>query len=219
MKWTLIGVPALLVSGACITGSAQALPSVPLPERTAAAQPAPLLSIRYHRHYWYHRYRSYHRHYGYSRHRHQRLARSVAPEGSAAGLITPGRWEFVTQLQTGTRPELQAGAAPTQAAQALSGGGVQTSYSGCITAERAVPAELGPQCTLDTSQRDGPALTWSMTCRNAQGAVRSDGQARYAGETMEGRLVNHLPGADGKVIDMTQRITGRYLGPCTEARR
>ncbi len=55
-----------------------------------------------------------------------------------------------------------------------------------------------------------------MTCTNAQGTVRSDGVAQYSADTMEATMVSHLPGGDGKVTDMTQHITGRYHGACTQ---
>jgi hypothetical protein len=74
---------------------------------------------------------------------------------------------------------------------------------------------LGPQCKLDGSRRDGAQVTWSMTCTNAQNAVHSDGVARYSGDTMEATLISHLPNAKGAATDLTQYITGRYLGACT----
>src|SRR5262249_10965712 len=42
-----------------------------------------------------------------------------------------------------------------------------------------------------------------------------DGNAQYRGDTMEGTVVSHLPRGDGGVIDITQQLTGRYLGSCT----
>ena len=80
-----------------------------------------------------------------------------------------------------------------------------------------MPAELGPQCKLGGVERHSSRLTWSMTCTNSQGSVRSDGVAQYHGDTMEATMVSHLPNAGGAVTDMTQHIAGHYLGPCLQA--
>src|SRR5438270_14094050 len=33
---------------------------------------------------------------------------------------------------------------------------------------------------------------------------------------MEATMTSHLPAGNGAISDMTQHITGRYLGPCTQ---
>ena len=214
MKWALIGLPAILVTAGWISGTAQAIPTAPRLGDIAAAPSPLLLSVRYHRHHWHHHWhRRFYRHYGLWRHWHPRWARYAAPERTAAGTIKPGRWEFIAQLQTAA-PELPASTPLPPETEPQSGGGIKTSYSGCITSDKAVPAEFGPQCRLDSSDRKGPRITWSMTCTNAKGAVRSDGVATYAGDTMEATMTSHLPGANGKMTDITQRITGRYAGAC-----
>src|SRR5260370_21282817 len=55
-----------------------------------------------------------------------------------------------------------------------------------------------------------------MTCTNSKGGVRSEGVAQYRGDTMDGTLITNFPAANGTVTDLTQRITGRYLGPCPQ---
>ena len=211
-----IGIPTLLLTGSCAIGSAQALPFTPSPQAIEAVEPEPLLQIRYHRHHWHRFHRRHYRHYGYLRHRHAHGGPEAEPEQMADGTVKPGRWQFTAELQPPS-PESPTGAQSPQGVLPASGGGIKTSYYGCITSERAIPAELGPQCKLDSTERSGPAITWSMTCTNPQGAVRSDGVAQYSGETMESTMISHLPGADGKVTDMTQHITGRYIGPCAQA--
>lgn len=212
MKWALIGVPGIVLAGAYVSGSAQALPVVPRVEAVAAAQSPLLLSVRYYRHHWHYR------HYGYWRHGRSRWARDGAPEQAGSGAVKPGRWEFVAQLQTPATSQLTAETQLPLGAEPQSGGGIKTSYFGCVTSDKAVPVEFGPQCKLNSSERNGPTLTWSMTCTNAQDTVRSDGVAQYSGDTMEATMVSHLPGGNGKVTDMTQHITGRYHGTCTQPR-
>ncbi|HLY46556.1 MAG TPA: DUF3617 family protein [Stellaceae bacterium] len=147
-------------------------------------------------------------------------AAAMAAPASAA-TIKPGRWQFTTQLQApaasapGT-PTAPSGGAPSPGAMPPQAGGAEATYTSCIASDKAVPVEFGAQCKLEKSARHGERLTWSMLCTNSQAKVRSDGVAQYHGETMEGTLTSHLPGAGGAVTDMTQRITGRYLGACLQ---
>jgi hypothetical protein len=141
------------------------------------------------------------------------LAAAGAAQAGAADAITPGRWEFTAQLQAAA----PAAGGQTPAAAKARGGGAKATYTSCIAADRAVPTELGPQCKIDSSKRHGGRLTWSMTCTNPQNSVHSDGEAQYHGDAMEATMTSHLPGADGTTTDMSQHITGRYLGPCLQA--
>jgi hypothetical protein len=212
MNRVLIGVPAIIFATACVIVPARALPIPPSGGPTVGAAPVPLLQVRYHRHHWHFWHHRHYRHYGHLRHRYAHGA-----EEAVGGAVKPGRWQFTAELQTPAAAKSPEAAQAAQPTLPQSGGGINTSYYGCITSERAVPAEFGPQCKLDSTDRNGPAITWSMTCTNPQGAVRSDGVAQYSGDTMEATMISHLPGADGKVTDMTQHITGRYVGPCTQA--
>jgi hypothetical protein len=158
--------------------------------------------------YSYHRYHGYRR-YGHFQHAPSEVARRASPESAAvseaggAEAFRPGRWELSAELAASSPGTASAGK-----------GGLTTTRTLCINATNVVPVELGPQCRLDNTRRDGPSITWSMSCSNARDTVRSDGTAQYHGETMEATVVSHLPGANGTVREIPQRITGRYLGPC-----
>jgi hypothetical protein len=210
MKWALIGVAAIALVGSGINGPARAVLLAPPRDAIAAAQSPPSLPVRYYRHRWYYR------HYGYWRRGHSRWARYGEPKHAAGGSVKPGRWEFIARLQAPAASQLPAETQLLQGTEPQSGGGIKTSYLYCVTSDRAVPAEFGPQCKLDSTDRNGATITWAMTCTNTQGKVRSDGVAQYSGDTMEGTMISHLPGTDGKPTDTTQHITGRYLGPCAQ---
>ncbi len=196
MNWALIGVPALAVAGACISGAAQALPGEPPRAAIVAAPSAPLLPAAHHRHY-------------------PRNGRVGDPTPAAADSngVKPGQWEFTTRLDV--TPRSPPGKQSPQSTPLQSGGGA--TYLSCIQSDRPVPFQFdGAQCKLDSRERQGARITWSMICSNPQGAVRSDGVAQYRGDTMDGTLINHFPAANGTVTDLTQRITGRYLGACPQ---
>jgi hypothetical protein len=130
-----------------------------------------------------------------------------------AGSIKPGRWEFRTRLQTpasaSSRPPAAARVVPAAAE------GMLTTYTTCIEADNAVPADLGPQCRLERHERRGSRISWSMSCSNT--GVRAEGVAQYRGDTMLATVVSRLPAAAGTFTEMTQHLTGRYLGRCLSA--
>ncbi len=202
MNRALIGLPALALAGACIGGVAHALPAGPPRAATTAAQSGPVLPARAH-------------------HRYQHAA-DPAPATAGSGGVKPGQWEFTTRLDGFVKPPgSQSPPTPSpqtqspQATQSLSGSAA--TYLSCIQSDRPVPFQFdGAQCKLDSRERQGPRVTWSMTCTNPQGAVRSDGTAQYHGDTMDATLINHFPAANGTVTDLTQRITGRYIGACPQ---
>jgi hypothetical protein len=130
---------------------------------------------------------------------------------AAAAPVKPGRWEFTAQLRT-PAPASAAATQPPAVAAPPGGGGMATSYTSCLESDNAVPADVGPQCRLDRHDRRGSRIAWSMTC--ADTGVRADGVAQYRGDTMAATVVSHIPGTAGRVTDMTQHLTGRYLGPC-----
>ncbi len=203
MNRALIGVPALAVAACCIGGPAQALPAGPPRAAITAAQSPPLLPV-----YGHHRY-------------HSRRGHNVdsAPAAADSVGVKPGQWEFTTRLDAFATPPPPGAQSPQgqspPATKLQSGGGA--TYLSCIQSDRPEPFQFdGATCKLDSRERQGPRITWSMTCTNPQGAVRSDGVAQYRGDTMDGTLINHFPAANGTVTDLTQRITGRYLGACPQ---
>src|SRR6266567_2619068 len=203
MNRALIGVPALAVAACCIGGPAQALPAGPPRAAITAAQSPPLLPV-----YGHHR--------NHSRHRH---SADSAPAAADSVGVKPGQWEFTTRLDAFATPPPPGAQSPQgqspPATKLQSGGGA--TYLSCIQSDRPEPFQFdGATCKLDSRERKGPRITWSMTCTNPQGAVRSDGVAQYRGDTMDGTLINHFPAANGTVTDLTQRITGRYLGACPQ---
>jgi hypothetical protein len=139
------------------------------------------------------------------------LAGAVMSAVADAAAIKPGLWEFTTKLQPARASDSTAPSSSTPQRQP---DGVGATYTSCIESDRAVPAAFGPQCRLDGAEHSGARFSWSMTCTNSKGAVRSDGVAEYHGDAMTGTMVSQLPGPNGKVTHITQHIVGHHLGPC-----
>lgn len=211
MTRSLIALPLFALITIGVAGPAQAVPAMPRRDTTASlqslAQSPALVAVRYYRHLYGH-----HHH-----HHHWRAASRPAREDDG---VKTGQWQFTSELAA---PAPAAGAqSPAPESQAASArgqpqtdSGAKTTYMACIASDKAVPAGIDPRCKLDGTQRQGSRVTWSMSCANTR--VRSDGVARYHGDTMDGTMVSHMPAANGAAMEMTQQITGRYIGPCLQA--
>jgi len=193
MKWARIGLPVLIFAGSSMIERAQALPAMPPQDTILSTQPE-LLQVRYRRHQY----------------RHWRLMRRAIHEPSNDS-VKAGEWQFTAALQP---PSGAAGTPPTtpQTAPQVQGG-AKTTYQACIASDTAVLAGIDPRCKIDSSQRQGPRITWSMSCADTR--VHSEGVAQYHGDKMNGTMVSRVPGANG-ATDIRQSITGHYIGPCTQ---
>jgi len=138
----------------------------------------------------------------------------------AADPIKSGEWEFSTQLQAPSMRELPAGtslppgAQPAASGGGMPGGGMKVTHTQCVEPDKAVPSDPRRECKVEKMERKGSVIAWSTSCKGAQGTVESAGTARYSGDTMVANLNVHAPNGRGGVLETTQHIMGRYLGPC-----
>ncbi len=140
----------------------------------------------------------------------------AAVQSASGNPVKPGRWEFTARLQPpAARPSASGQSAGGQ--QEQSANGLAATYAMCVDARQAIPSELGPNCKVERLERSGGQISWSMVCANQESTVHSEGRAQYRGDVMAATLVNHLPGTDGRVTDITQHIAGRYVGPCPQS--
>ena len=203
MRWAPIAIAILIVGGSGLARQVQALPAMPPRDTAFTGSSTVLLPVSYHRHYFY-------------RHFHRRHLAHFSPHMPAEDGIKPGQWQFTSELQAPAPVAGPQSSKPTSAQpQPPSDNSAKTTYMACIASDKAVPAGLDPRCQLAGTQRQGSRVTWSMNCANTR--VRSDGVAQYHGDTMDGTMVSHVPGAKGAATDLTQHITGRYVGPCTQS--
>src|SRR5512146_2630546 len=73
----------------------------------------------------------------------------VAHRRHARSAVKPGKWEFTSRLQNTAALALPSGKEVPAAVRQQAGHGMKTVRTGCIESDNAVPADLGPQCTLD----------------------------------------------------------------------
>lgn len=119
----------------------------------------------------------------------------VATSGRGEDAVRAGLWQFTSQDQSGNSG---------------SGG---TSFTSCIDPARSVPTDPRFGCNVRGVNRSGTRVSWAMTCTVPQGVFSSQAVAEYRGGTMDGTMTTFVPMIGGQ---MTQRISGRYLGPCNK---
>jgi uncharacterized protein DUF3617 len=117
----------------------------------------------------------------------------VAAPARAEDAARAGLWQFTSQDQSGN-----------------SGSG-STSFTSCIDPARSVPTDPRLGCSVRGVNRSGTRVSWAMTCTVPQGVFNSQAVAEYRGGAMDGTMTTYVPMIGGQ---MTQRISGRYLGPC-----
>ena len=142
----------------------------------------------------------------------------LAQARALADTVKPGQWEFTSQMQMPGGAQLPPGMRTPSGTSMQPGAGMRSTYRACIDSERAVPSDPRGACKIDNVRRNGATVSWTGTCTTAQGTVRSEGVARYSGDTMDANLTTHVPGAGGQAMNTTQHITGRYVGACAGAR-
>ena len=131
-----------------------------------------------------------------------------------ADTVKPGQWEFTSQMQMPGGAQLPPGMQAPSGTSMQPGAGMKSTYRACIDSEKAVPSDPRGACKIDNVRRNGATVTWTGTCMTGQGAVRSEGVARYSGDTMQANLTTQVPGTNGQTMNTTQHITGHYLGAC-----
>jgi len=118
---------------------------------------------------------------------------SLAGSADAQDATRAGLWQFTSQ---------------DQSANSASGG---TSFTSCFDPARSVPTDPRLTCSVRGVNRSGTRLSWAMTCTVPQGVFSSQAVAEFRGGTMNGTMTTIVPMIGGQ---MTQRISGHYLGPC-----
>lgn len=148
---------------------------------------------------------------------------AVAPTWPAgADTIRPGKWEYTVTTQI-PNIQLPPGVTlPPEVKLPPGGGSVTATQTSCVatgdpTAELTKPR--GPRaaeskCTVDKMDRRGSTISWSTTCTGPDGTTRSEGSAQYNADRIEATAVTRTSGPNMQPIDITNRISGRHVGPC-----
>ncbi len=140
------------------------------------------------------------------------LLLGAAGAAQAADEIRPGKWEFTTQTQMPNMPpmpQMPPGMSLPPGMSMGAGGAMTMTHTSCVESSKPVPDNPGHDCKIDKMERNGGTVTWAMTCKSPEGPVKSDGVAHYNGDKMDATIATRMSGQT-----VSQRITGRHVGPC-----
>jgi hypothetical protein len=116
---------------------------------------------------------------------------------SAAPEMKEGLWEITVRMEAPGMPMHMPAFKHTQ----------------CMRKENMVPEaprqQQGEQCRIIKSNIKGNTVSWVVECDAPEGKTRGDGAVTYHGDRFEG--VSHFQQGG---VKMTQRMTGKWLGPC-----
>ncbi len=146
-------------------------------------------------------------------------------QGEAADQVKGGKWEFSVQVQIPGLAQLPPGitlppGVAMPAGVQIGSGGVSVVRAECINAANPVPVDPrgtgqgGGPCKLDKMEASGGTIKWAATCTSPDSVVRSEGVAHYNGDTMEADFTMRTTAKGSPPMEMSQHMTGRYLGPC-----
>jgi len=67
---------------------------------------------------------------------------------------------------------------------------------------------------MDRMERSGGSIAWSMTCATQNGTLHSDGTGHYTLDALDVSIKSRTIAAQGLPLEVSNHVTGRYLGPC-----
>ncbi|MGH6644823.1 MAG: DUF3617 domain-containing protein [Solimonas sp.] len=144
----------------------------------------------------------------------------AAQAASAAG-IHEGRWAYTMTMDMPGMPAMPKVDAsklpPGMNLPQRTANGISMNFEHCVTNADLVPKnDAQDRCKVTRMDRQGDTVNWASICDSPQGKMEATGTATYSGDTMTS--TTHMTGTDarGKPIDMTQKISGRYVGACTK---
>ncbi len=92
--------------------------------------------------------------------------------------------------------------------------GMTITSTSCVTNNNPIPdTKTPPGCAPPEIQRNGNTIDYHGVCHNKNFEVDSTGHITYTGNTMQG-LIKTRQTVQGRNMDSTIQITGKYIGPC-----
>ena len=88
----------------------------------------------------------------------------------------------------------------------------------CMTKKDMTPKPMNKDqnCTMKDQKVVGDTLTYAMECKDKDGTVtQTTGKMTYKGDSFDGSNNVTMKNKQG-TMQMSSKMTGRYLGPCTK---
>jgi hypothetical protein len=111
-----------------------------------------------------------------------------------------GLWEMTTQVQMKGMPQQMP----------------STTVRQCITKNDPVPKEPNKNydCKTTSLKTSGNTVSYTAECNGPEGKMTVSGKSTYSGDRMEGEATTTVKMKGQPSMEMTSKMTGKYLGPC-----
>jgi hypothetical protein len=95
-----------------------------------------------------------------------------------------------------------------------------TTVRTCISKKDMVPkpdAQSGQDCKMKDQKVVGDTVSYSMVCTGKNGtAMEMSGKMTYKGNVFEGSSTTTIKSKGEGDMQMSSKMTGKYVGPCTK---
>lgn len=87
----------------------------------------------------------------------------------------------------------------------------------CLTKKDPVPvSEEDKDCIVKDHTISGNTVRWSVICKDKDGTSEGKGAITYSGSSYKGTIKMTMTDKKGATEQMTFKLSGKYLGPCTK---
>ncbi|HET8883345.1 MAG TPA: DUF3617 domain-containing protein [Solimonas sp.] len=148
---------------------------------------------------------------------------TVSASAFAAAAVHEGQWRYTMKIEGMTMPLEMKNFDPSKLPPEVrarmpkfDGNAMTMDFQHCLTEADLVPhQENGREhCKITRMDRHGGSVHWASICDTPRGKMNAEGTATYSGDTMTATTHMTGTGDDGKPMNLTQHITGQYVGAC-----
>jgi len=127
---------------------------------------------------------------------------SVLWTASAFAELKEGLWEITTQVEIEGMPYSMP---PNTIRQ-------------CITKSDPVPQtnDKGYDCKITDQKISGNTVSYTVECKGKEGDMQTSGTTTYTDNSMNGTSTTNFKMQGQPEMQMTSKITGKYIGTCTK---
>ena len=121
---------------------------------------------------------------------------------NASAEIKDGLWEMTTKVEMKGMPAQMPASTVRQ----------------CITKNNPVPQSdaKGYKCKTKDYKVSGDTVTYTVECTGKDSFVLTSGKTTYKGNTFDGTSTTNIKTKGQPEVQMTNKISGKYIGPCTK---
>jgi Protein of unknown function (DUF3617) len=146
---------------------------------------------------------------------HLLLLMAASSFSHAQTVMTPGGWEFRLESVLTDKSGVQRKGGTTNFVCVTKPMLVQNIYLD-PRHEKATLVAQGGQCDVSEHKRDGDSASFKVSCAMPRNIKTSASYKKEASATLFKSEVNQVMVNDPRGVEMDNRLTGTFIGPCTD---